>query len=81
MTKPLSVAKADFTQNLTDCINNSGLPACILVDVVQGAYQQLQIIAQNDLERDRAEYNKSQEESVNGLPKKLQQSKLAESSK
>ena len=44
MTKPISVAKADFAQNLADCINNSGLPACILVDVVQGAYQQLQII-------------------------------------
>ena len=81
MTKPISVAKADFAQSLTDCINNSGLPACILVDVVQSAYQQLQIIAQNDLERDRAEYNKSQEESVNGLSKKLQKSELAESSK
>jgi hypothetical protein len=53
MDKPISIRKAEFSQSLADVINNSGLPACLILDTLQIVTAQVSQLAEQQLTKDR----------------------------
>lgn len=56
MKKPSTVAYEEFKQNVADLINNSGLPIFIVEAVLQNYLNEARVIARNQYEADKAEY-------------------------
>ena len=54
--KPLTVARNDYMQALCDASNNSGLPAFVMLEVIERMKIQLEQLAQAELERDMKVY-------------------------
>ena len=61
---PITIARQDFINNIASIINNSGLPAFVMKDVLKDMYTQLAEIEKKELANDMAAYNASQEEST-----------------
>ena len=59
MEKPLSILIREIKTNLSNVINDSGLPPDILVPIVKDLYLQLAEIAEDRYKRDLAQYNDS----------------------
>ena len=53
MNKPLSVEKADLSENLTSALNGSWAPAWVKLEVVGALQRQLTKLAQEEVRRDR----------------------------
>lgn len=53
MDKPISIRKVEFSQGLANLINNSGLPACMLLDTLQIVMSQVSQLAEQELKTDR----------------------------
>lgn len=53
MDKPISIRKVEFSQSLADVINNSGLPACLILDTLQIVTAQVSQLAEQQLVKDR----------------------------
>lgn len=66
MNKPLSVIYEDFKIELADLINNSGLPAFIIEPVLQSYLTETRAIVKRQYEADKAQYEKSLNESLSG---------------
>jgi len=64
--KPAIIKFKETEQRLIEIINNSGLPAFILVSMVEKILVKLQELEQQDLQKETEEYNKSKEEKENG---------------
>lgn len=56
-SKPITVARNDYMQALCDISNNSGLPAFVMMEVVERLKMQLERLAQAELERDTKAFN------------------------
>ena len=54
--KPMTVAKEDFVNNLTDIINNSGLPAFVIEPVMKDMYFEVRDVAQKQYKQDNQQY-------------------------
>ncbi len=59
MNKPLSVAYEEFKQNMLNIINNAGLPAFIVENVLQNYLIEIKAIAKQQYQSDRTEYEQS----------------------
>lgn len=57
--KPLSVAKEEFVNALTDMINNSALPRFIIESVLKDMYADMKVIARKEYEIDKRRYDDS----------------------
>lgn len=53
MNKPLSIKKEEFSKTIIDTINNSNLPACVILDTLQIITAQVSHIAEQQLAKDR----------------------------
>lgn len=59
MDKPLTVARQEFAEQIVNVINESGLPAFIMSDILKTAIAEVDKIAQAQYEADRRKYEKS----------------------
>lgn len=55
--KPMSVARAEFINSLTDLINNSMLPPFIIEPILKDTYNDIHMVAQRQYEADVKRYN------------------------
>lgn len=62
MNKPINVAYEDFKQELTDLINNSGLPAFIIEPVLLNYLNETRSVAKKQYQIDKAQYEKALKE-------------------
>lgn len=60
MEKPITVARQEFTQDLVNLVNNSGLPAFVMRQSLAQMDQALAQLEQAQLEKDRAEWESQQ---------------------
>lgn len=51
--KPLSIRRVEFAENLAKAINESGLPACVVLDVLQIVTSQVNALATQQLQADK----------------------------
>ena len=56
MDKPLSMRRMEFAENMAKVINESGLPPCIMLDVLQIVTAQVGDLATQQLQTDREAY-------------------------
>lgn len=54
--KPMSVARAEFINSLTDLINNSMLPPFIIEPILKDMYNDIHMVAQRQYEIDNKKY-------------------------
>ena len=59
MNKPLTMIYDDFKAELTNLINNSGLPAFMLESILQNYLNEIRIIMQKQYQFDKSQYDKS----------------------
>ena len=57
MDKPITVARQEFTQDLVNLVNSSGLPAFVMRSSLAQMDQALAQLEQAQLEQDTAEWN------------------------
>ena len=57
--KPLSVAKEEFVNALTDMINKSALPRFIIESILKDMYADMKVIARKEYEIDKRRYEDS----------------------
>ena len=55
--KPMSVARAEFINSLTDLINNSMLPPFVIEPILKVMYNDIHMVAQRQYEADVKRYN------------------------
>lgn len=55
--KPMSVARAEFINSLTDLINNSMLPPFIIEPILKDMYNDIHMVTQRQYEGDVVRYN------------------------
>lgn len=58
MNKPFTVAYEDFKHELADLINNSGLPAIMIVQVLRDYLNEAMMAAARQYQADKAQYEK-----------------------
>lgn len=61
MEKPISIKRAELQQKLEQTIGQSDLPPCVVADLMQLVLLNIQALAQAQLQKDLAEYNKERE--------------------
>nr|DAV01113.1 MAG TPA: hypothetical protein [Bacteriophage sp.] len=66
MDKPITVARQEFTQQLVNLVNNSGLPAFVMRSALSQVDTALAQLEQAQLEKDTAEWESQQKEVTNG---------------
>lgn len=59
--KPMTVARHEFVGALTDLVNNSQLPAFVLEAVLKDVYNDIRMIARQQLEKDMESYHAAQQ--------------------
>lgn len=57
--KPITVKYEDFKRELTDLINNSGLPAFIVEPVIQSCLMEVKDVVKKQYEYDKQQYESS----------------------
>lgn len=58
MQKPITVARQEFIDTVAEAVNNSGLPAFLVVDVLRMFLSQLEPQEEKQFQRDFAEWEK-----------------------
>ena len=58
MDKPFSMIYEEFKQKMADIINNSGLPPSVIESVLKNYLNEVNNIAKNQYQIDKAEYEK-----------------------
>ena len=58
MQKPITVARQEFIDDLSDVINQSGLPAFLIVDVMKEFILQLEPLEKQQFARDSVAWGK-----------------------
>lgn len=56
ISKPITIARNEYMQAICDISNNSGLPAFVMLEVVERLKSQLEGLVQAELERDTVAY-------------------------
>lgn len=68
MDKPVSMLQREFKDNLVSTINNSKLPAFVLVPIVEQALRELERLEQEQYDADKVAYeNQLMESEVEDL--------------
>ena len=62
MEKPLTIKRAEFTQNMAQVINESKLPAFVVCDILKQITAQMQELANAQYQRDLQAYEEAQAE-------------------
>lgn len=62
--KPITVTRADFISNMTNLINNSGLPAFVIEPILKDMLGDVRIVANKQLEADTKSYHEAIERSA-----------------
>lgn len=75
MNKPLTVAKDDFTNDVIKTVNEAGLPAFIMADVLGDVLKELQRMAKEQLERDREAWAQELEKGLEPKEKPVENKK------
>lgn len=65
MEKPISLIIDETRRSLISICNNSGLPTFILEPMVKDIYQEIKLLANEQLKQDTEEYNNSLVEEQN----------------
>lgn len=63
MNKPLTVMRQEFAEQMVDTINNSGLPAFVMLEVVEKCASELSALTNQQYKQDKQAYEKSLEKS------------------
>lgn len=66
MDKPLSLKRRDFLTAVIKAVNESGLPPCVIFEVLRGVTGEVENLAKKQEEADAAEWAKSQKEGEDG---------------
>lgn len=66
MNKPITIARHEFSENLINLINASGLHAFIIRQVLAQADSALAQVEQEQFDKDMAEWNAQQKEDTDG---------------
>lgn len=61
VSKPVTVARAEFVSNLTDLINSAELPAFVIEPILKDFLNDVRAIAQRQLEQDTIQYQQALE--------------------
>lgn len=71
MTKPANLIMEETKENIVKIINESGLPPFLVEPIIKDLYNQVSILKQQELEKNRQEYENSlkQEEKKKGARK------------
>lgn len=71
MNKPANLIVEETKENIVKTINESGLPPFLLEPILKDLYNQVSILKQQELEKNRQEYENSlkQEEKKKGAKK------------
>lgn len=56
MNKPISIAINETKNTMIEAINASGLPPCILLEILNALSSQISALAKSELEKDTKEY-------------------------
>ena len=56
MNKPISIAINETKNTMIEAINASGLPACILLEILNALSSQVHTLAKSELEKDTKDY-------------------------
>lgn len=56
--KPMSVARAEFINNLTALINSSMLPPFVIEPILKDMYRDMSVVSKQQLERDMEQYQR-----------------------
>ena len=56
MNKPISIAINETKNTMIEAINTSGLPACILLEILNALSSQVNTLAKSELEKDTKDY-------------------------
>ena len=59
MKKPITLARRDYMQGIVDLTNKSGLPAFVIVDVLEHVLEELRPAVSTELKRDEAAYHEA----------------------
>lgn len=62
--KPMSVARNEFINNLTDLVNSSMLPPFVIEEVLKDTYNQISLISKRQLENDTKSYQEALEKAA-----------------
>lgn len=60
MTKPSTILRQEFIEKEIQLINTSGLPAFVLVDIIEETLQELRRLAAEQYRKDKEAWEKSQ---------------------
>ena len=60
--KPISLARKEYIQTICATTNNCGLPAFVVVDVLERILSEMRKAADTELKRDEAMWHKAQQE-------------------
>lgn len=55
-SKPITVARQQFIEQLCSIVNNSGLPAFVISDVLERVLFEVKTLAKAELQRDMEQY-------------------------
>lgn len=69
VSKPITVARNEYMKAICDISNNSGLPAFVMLEVVERLKSQLEHLVQAELERDTAAYQQAMADGNKGEAK------------
>lgn len=61
MQKPITVMQQETVERVIQLINDSGLPAFVLVNIFEGALAELHKLARDQFQNDKARYEAEQE--------------------
>lgn len=59
LQKPITLARHDYMQGIVDLTNKSGLPAFVIVDVLEHVLGELRPAVSSELKRDEAAYREA----------------------
>ena len=62
MEKPITVAREEFANALIQLVNTTKVPAFVILDVMGGVTQELQMVAKKQYDNDLAAYEADQKE-------------------
>lgn len=51
MEKPIIIKKVEFVQNIKDAVNNSGLPAFMMVETIQSLLMELRRLEEQEVQK------------------------------
>lgn len=67
-SKPISLLREDFMNQFQDLLNNSNLPLIILEPIIEDTLRQIKTMNQQQLERDRTEWEANHENKKDKKP-------------